>query len=78
MSTRTGVAPHISTAATVATAVWDTVITSSPGPIPSASQRKVKGLCSVSHAHGIGNADVVGELSFKGGGLVAQNVAARR
>jgi hypothetical protein len=34
MSTSTGVAPQSSIAATVATAVWETVMTSSPGPMP--------------------------------------------
>ena len=36
MSTSTGRAPHNSMALTVATAVWLTVMTSSPGPTPHA------------------------------------------
>ena len=46
------------------------------GADPQGPQGKVNSLCSVSHAHGKGNADVVGELPFKGGSLVAKNVAA--
>ena len=38
MSTSTGFAPASPMAATVATAVWETVMTSSPGPIPSAGK----------------------------------------
>ena len=44
-STKTGIAPAASIAATVATAVWETVITSSPGPIFNA--RKANSIASV-------------------------------
>ena len=44
MSTNTGVAPAYSIAATVATNVNGTVITSSPGPMPAASSARCSAL----------------------------------
>ena len=76
MSTSTGVAPARPIAATVATAVCATVITSSPGPMCSARSASVSASVPGVDADAAGRACPGGEFVLEGGHLRAQNVPA--
>ena len=75
ISTKTGLAPQWTTASAVAVKVWETVITSSPGPTPRAMQRQVKGVGARGGRDAVGGAREVGELPFELADVVALDEA---
>ena len=76
MSISTGVAPAISMAATVATAVCETVATASPVADAEAAQGQRQRVGAVGDADGVADADVGGEFRFEGRDLLAEDVPA--
>ena len=65
MSTSTGVAPASSIAATVATAVWLTVKTASPGPMPAARSASTSASVPLATPIACGGADELRELALE-------------
>ena len=64
-STNTAVAPAIQMASAVAKNVFGCVITSSPGPIPSAIRRQPDGVGPVAHADRVLRAVILGQLRLE-------------
>ena len=74
MSISTAVAPARSMAAMVATAVWETVNTRSPLPMPQA--RKASSIRSVAYTDGVGSPDESRESRLEGLDFLAKDVKA--
>ena len=63
-------------AATVATAVCDTVTTASPGPTPQARKAKCSASVPLPTPNGIAYAEIPCKLLQKGGNLLRQDITA--
>ena len=77
MSTNTGVAPTRAMHPAVAKNVNGVVITSSPGPIPSAIKATIKRVRAARHADRVLRPDVVGHLALERDHLRTENVTCR-